>query len=133
MEKRVFVNGTFDVLHPGHVRLLTFAKQQGDFLLVAIDSDIRVKELKGSKRPINGEEERKEMLLALKPVNRVEIFNSSDHLLKLIADYSPDIMVIGSDYKGKNIIGSNLIRDIVYYERIEEYSSTKKIQSIIDR
>ena len=68
---RVIVNGTFDILHPGHVALLTYAKSLGDFLIVAIDSDERVKKLKGSDRPINGQEDRKTMLEALKPVDKV--------------------------------------------------------------
>ena len=76
MVKSVFVNGTFDVLHPGHVRLLSYAKSLGDRLFVAIDSDRRVRELKGNLRPINNSSERKEMLLALKPVDEVETFDS---------------------------------------------------------
>ena len=133
MVEKIFVNGTFDVLHPGHIRLLTYAKELGTYLFVAIDSDDRVKKLKGIKRPINNEDVRKEMLLALKPVDKVDVFSTDDELRYLIQNYNPDVMVIGSDYRNKPVIGSELIRSLVFYDRISEYSSTKTIQSIINR
>ena len=81
--KRVMVNGTFDILHRGHLELLRFAKHQGDQLLVAIDSDRRVKELKGASRPINTEEDRRLMLSSLKFVDIVLIFDSKEELLQM--------------------------------------------------
>lgn len=133
MAPTVFVNGTFDVLHPGHVRLLTYAKSLGERLFVAIDSDRRVSELKGPSRPISTAQERKEMLLALKAVDEVEIFDSNDELRMWIQQIKPYIMVVGSDYKNKEVIGSEFARHLIFYERIPEYSSTKKIQRIVDR
>lgn len=133
MVKSVFVNGTFDVLHPGHVRLLSYAKSLGDRLFVAIDSDRRVRELKGNSRPINNSSERKEMLLALKSVDEVETFDSNEELCMWIKQIRPYIMVVGSDYKNKEVIGSEFARHLIFYDRIEQYSTTQKIQSIIDR
>lgn len=133
MAKSTFVNGTFDILHPGHVRLLNYAKGLGDRLFVAIDSDRRVKELKGQSRPINTAVERKEMLLALKAVDEVEIFDTSEELCMWIRQINPYIMVIGSDYKDKEVIGSDYARHLVFYNRIDEYSTTRKIQSIVNR
>ncbi len=130
---RVFVNGTFDVLHIGHLSLLYYAKSLGDILLVAIDGDERVRQLKGETRPINNQDERKTLLLALKPVSGVSVFNTDRDLTALIKNYEPDIMVVGSDWRDKPVIGSEFAKKVVYFERIPEYSTTKKIQYIIDR
>lgn len=128
---KVVVNGTFDIVHPGHLALLNYAKSLGDFLVVAIDADTRVQELKGPKRPINPQHERKLLLENLRAVDQVIIFNSSDELVDIIRSCS--IMVKGSDYRGKSVIGVANCEQVVYFERLDEYSSTKKIQSIIDR
>jgi D-beta-D-heptose 7-phosphate kinase/D-beta-D-heptose 1-phosphate adenosyltransferase len=129
--KKIIVNGTFDVIHPGHLALLNYARSLGDFLVVAIDADDRVKQLKGPKRPINNQDERKLLLENLKAVDQVVIFNSSEELIDIIRSCS--IMVKGSDYKGKSVIGVANCEQVIYFERLDEYSSTKKIQSIIDR
>ena len=127
--KKVIVNGSFDILHPGHIELLDFAKTQGDYLLVAIDTDRRIKQLKGDNRPINSETDRQTMLLSLKSVDDVVLFDSDDQLLDLVR--SSDIMVKGSDYRDKPIIGEALV-EVIFYERTE-HSTTKIIQDIIDR
>ena len=128
--KKVVVNGTFDVIHPGHLALLNYAKSLGDFLIVAIDSDSRVSELKGPQRPINPQHERKLLLENLRAVDQVVIFNSPDELISIIKECN--IMVKGSDYKGKSIIGEANCPQVVYYDRTE-HSSTQKIQDIINR
>jgi rfaE bifunctional protein nucleotidyltransferase chain/domain len=130
--KRIVVNGTFDTLHLGHVRLLAYAKSLGD-VLVLIDSDRRVRELKGNNRPVNNEIERSYILSSLKYVDRVGIFDSDQELTDLIKDYQPDIMVKGSDYIDRPIIGAEYCKKIEFYGRIPGYSTTEKIQSIIDR
>jgi rfaE bifunctional protein nucleotidyltransferase chain/domain len=127
----VFVNGTFDVIHPGHLALLNYAKSLGDYLVVAIDTDRRVKELKGLSRPINNQYERKLMLENLKAVDEVKFFDTDTDLISLIEKC--DLMVKGSDYKGKPIVGEDVCPKIVFFERINGYSTTEKIQSIIDR
>lgn len=111
--------------------MLNYAKSLGDYLIVAIDSDERVKQLKGSSRPINNVTERKILLENLKSVDRVEIFNTDQELVDILKIC--DIMVKGGDYKSLPIVGENDIKDIVFFDRIDEYSSTKKIQDIIER
>lgn len=133
MEKKIFVNGTFDILHYGHYSLLSYAKSLGDVLHVGIDCDVRVKILKGIHRPINNEFERKTALLSLKAVDFVYIFQDNDDLKKIIKQIEPDVMIVGSDWKGKPVIGSEYAKRLEYYDRIEGYSTTEKIQRIIDR
>ena len=133
MQKKVVVNGTFDILHTGHVCLLNYAKSIGDHLLVCIDTDRRVKELKGDERPINTQEERKFLLENLKAVDEVRFFDSKEELIQILIEYQADIMVKGSDYKGKSKTGQLYCKEVIYYDRIEEYSTTKKIQDITTR
>jgi len=130
--KTIFVNGTFDILHPGHIQLLNYARSLGDSLLVAIDGDQRVKELKGSGRPINSEDNRKLMLESLRSVDSVWIFNSDQELEDICRLYNP-VMVKGSDYRGRHIIGHQYCKEIVFYDRIEPYSTTRAIQDISSR
>lgn len=131
--KKVFVNGTFDLLHSGHIHLLNYAKSLGDFLYVAIDTDERVKEKKGQSRPVYNLQERIFHLQNLKPVDVVLSFGSDEQLESLVKIVKPDIMIVGSDWKGKTVIGSHYATELVFFDRIEEYASTKTIQSIIDR
>lgn len=130
---KVFVNGTFDVLHPGHISLFRDAKSKGDFLLVAIDSDKRVSELKGKDRPFNNQENRKYILENIKYIDKVSIFYDDDHLKLLIYEYKPDIMMVGSDWKGKQIIGSEYAKQLIFFDRDSRYSTTKILESFINR
>ena len=130
---KVIVNGTFDILHRGHLELLDYAKSCGSYLVVAIDTDRRVKELKGESRPINNQYDRKFHLEMLKPVDKVVLFDSKEELIEIIKDYQPNIMVKGSDYKGRSVVGETYVLEVIYYERIGAYSTTKTIQDIIDR
>ena len=130
--KTIFVNGTFDILHPGHVQLLNYARSLGDSLIVAIDSDRRVRELKGKDRPINSEDDRKFMLENLCSVDNVWIFNNDQELEDICRLYNP-VMVKGSDYQGRHIIGQQYCKEIVFYDRIEPYSTTRAIQDISSR
>lgn len=129
--KKVFVNGTFDILHPGHLALLTYASECGDHLQVAIDSDRRVKEKKGSQRPINNEDIRANILLHIKGVSEVVIFDTDEDLTEAVRLYEPDIMIVGSDYEGKKVIGSEHAKELKFFKRNERYSSTKVIEKII--
>lgn len=104
-KKVVFTNGCFDILHIGHLRYLQEAKKLGDFLIIGLNSDSSVKRLKGETRPIVEENERKEMLEGLKPVDLVMIFNE-DTPLELIKEVEPNILVKGGDWKIEEIVGS---------------------------
>jgi len=131
--KKVFVNGTFDVLHAGHLALLNYAKSLGDYLVVGIDTDERVKEKKGPTRPVNSVEDRTLMLINLKAVDEVKHFGTDEELENLVKSVQPDIMVVGSDWKDKSVIGSYHAAKLIFFDRIDGYSSTKIIESIIDR
>lgn len=131
--KKVFVNGTFDLLHRGHLELLNYAKSLGDIVHVAIDTDRRVAEKKGPTRPIYNQEERKFFLENLKSVYKVHFFDSDFELESLINFIQPDVMVVGSDWKGKTVIGSMHAAELIFFDRISDYATTKTVQSIIDR
>jgi rfaE bifunctional protein nucleotidyltransferase chain/domain len=130
---RIFVNGSFDVLHTGHLDLLFYAKSLGTHLHVAIDSDERIAEHKGIDRPFNPLYIRREVVQSLKPVDAVSVFNSDDELKDIIKCYKPDVMVKGSDWQGKPIIGEEYCRSIAFYKRVKNESTTKIIQNFIAR
>ena len=125
---KVWVNGCFDVLHRGHIELLEYAKSQGDELIVGIDYDSRVKSAKGPSRPFNTFEDRKYVLESLKPVDKVIGFGSDEELTSCIKKISPLYMVVGSDWKGKNVIGQEYAKNIVYFQRVGDYSTTKILE-----
>lgn len=129
--KQVVVNGTFDILHSGHLALLNHARSLGDYLIVAIDSDQRVKRLKGPARPINTQHERQEMLANLRAVDEVKIFETDQDLIDIVSQ--ADVMVKGSEYRDQSIIGRTYCKELVFFERINGYSTTKKIQDIVNR
>jgi D-beta-D-heptose 7-phosphate kinase/D-beta-D-heptose 1-phosphate adenosyltransferase len=131
--KQIVVNGTFDILHRGHIELLEYAKSLGDYLLVCIDTDERVSELKGPSRPINNQNDRKYMLESLQCVDSVATFSSDQELEQILAQYQADIMVKGSDYQGRPIVGAELCKQIIFYERVPNYSTTQTIQRIANR
>lgn len=130
---KIFVNGTFDVLHPGHLDLLNYAKSLGDFLLVAIDSDERVASKKGLDRPFNPQYHRQKLLENLKAVDEVVVFDSDIELIQTVKILRPDIMVVGSDYKDKTVIGSEYAKQLRFYTRATHYSSTKVLEDFIAR
>jgi D-beta-D-heptose 7-phosphate kinase/D-beta-D-heptose 1-phosphate adenosyltransferase len=129
--RKIFVNGTFDIIHRGHIQMLNFAKEQGDWLTVAIDSDARVKTLKGSKRPINSDYERMFLLMNLKAVDDVCIFSTDQELTQLISKH--DAMVKGSDYIGKDIVGQEVCHEIIFFNLLKGYSTSETIKRIITR
>lgn len=130
---KIVVNGTFDILHRGHLNLLSYAKgYPNSFVYVLIDSDRRVKSLKGNDRPINNEYDRANMLSSLRWVDKVDIFDSDMELINYIKEYQPDLMIKGSDYQGKPIIGSEYCKEIKFYEHTG-HSTTRLIQHITNR
>jgi D-beta-D-heptose 7-phosphate kinase/D-beta-D-heptose 1-phosphate adenosyltransferase len=106
----VFTNGCFDLIHIGHIRLLQKAKEKGDFLVVAVNSDSSVKQIKGSDRPKIPEEERAEVLAALGCVDWVTIFDEPDPLV-LIKLLKPDVLVKGTDWSEEEIVGAPEVRE----------------------
>ena len=121
---RVWVNGSFDILHTGHLRLLEYASLFGD-VRVGIDTDERIREKKGPDRPYNTLEDRVEFLYGIKYVTDVVTFNSDEELIEQIRIYSPDTMVIGDDYNYNNIIGIEYIPEVKFFEKIPNKSTTK--------
>jgi D-beta-D-heptose 7-phosphate kinase/D-beta-D-heptose 1-phosphate adenosyltransferase len=130
---KIFVNGSFDVLHTGHLQLLNYAKSLGDYLLVAIDSDRRIADKKGPSRPFNHVENRYELMRNLRMVDEVKIFDSDDELIDIVKNYTPDIMIVGGDWEGKTIIGSQWAKKVEFFNRVNSESTTKILQSYIDR
>ena len=131
--RRVIVNGTFDILHRGHIEMLNFAKSQGSYLLVAIDADKSVKSLKGEDRPVNNQEDRKFALDNLKCVDAVWIFEDQEELEHICKIYRPDIMVKGSDYQGKPITGEKYCNMVKFFPLVKNYSTSKTIENINNR
>ncbi len=128
--KNIWVNGCFDILHFGHLELLRFASSLGDRLCVGIDSDVRIKSMKGNDRPINDQYFRKYMLESLRWVDKVYIFDTDYQLERYIESLKPSHMVIGEDYKDKRIIGAKFCEKITFIPRIGELSTTKIIKNI---
>ena len=127
---KVWINGTFDVVHLGHIKMLQRGADLGDFLIVGIDSDRRVSELKGETRPINKLVSRMTLLESIRYVDRVLSFDSDDELENLIKTIRPQIMVIGEEYKDKRIIGKEFVGEIVYFPKLEGFSSTDIISKL---
>ena len=128
--KKVFVNGTFDILHRGHLELLNYAKSLG-YVVVGIDTDKCVKGKKGPTRPIHNREERKFFLENLRSVDEVVFFSSEPEFEELIKSLQPDIIIVGSDWKEKSTIKSYYDGELIFFDRMEKYSTTKTIQKII--
>ena len=122
--KTVWVNGCFDILHRGHFELFNYAKSLGDRLIVGVDTDEKVAKDKGSDRPYNNIDDRVYALNSLRAIDLTYIFNSREELIQLIKQTSPDILVVGSDWKGKEIVGGVYAKEIVYFDRIKNYSTT---------
>ena len=129
--KKIWTNGCFDILHLGHLELFKHAKSRGDFLTVGIDSDERVRNTKGKDRPINSQFFRIEMLKSIRWVDNVVVFSSDKELERLIQENS-DLMIIGSDYKNKRVIGSEY-SEVEFFDRIADYSTTEVIKKISEK
>ena len=123
----VWLNGTFDVLHVGHIKLFRHARKlagPAGRVVVGTDSDERIRELKGPTRPINNVFDRVDFLHAIKYIDCVVTFSSADELQAQIKRFRPDILLIGDDYIGKPIVGAQYAKKIVYFPRYGGLSST---------
>ena len=128
-KKIIFTNGCFDILHLGHIKYLESAKSLGDILILGLNSDKSVKSLKGNGRPINSQTDRAYILAALEVVDYVVIFDE-DTPYNLIQMIKPDTLVKGGDYKGKTVVGEDIVKNLVLLEFIEGKSSTKILEKI---
>jgi len=131
--KIVFTNGCFDIIHRGHVEYLYEAKELGDFLVVGLNSDSSVTKLKGDNRPVVGQLDRAYVLLNLKPVDAVIIFDEETPY-ELIKFVKPDFLVKGGDWKEDDIVGSDIVKGyggkVISLKYIDSYSSTNLIEKI---
>lgn len=128
--KIIFTNGCFDILHLGHINLLKFCKSLNGLVIVGLNSDNSIKRLKGPNRPINNQITRKAILESIRYVDNVIIFDQLTPL-KLIESIKPDIIVKGSDYDEKNVIGNHIAK-VILFDYMHGHSTTKTIQSILD-
>tara|TARA_X000000950_G_scaffold106628_3_gene134241 strand:- start:540 stop:1004 length:465 start_codon:yes stop_codon:yes gene_type:complete len=132
-KKIVFTNGCFDILHPGHIHILSKAKSLGDILVVGLNSDLSVKKLKGDKRPLVSEDDRSRVLLSLRFVDYVIIFNELTPL-KVIEKIKPDFLVKGGDYNENDIVGSDFVKasggQVEIIKFLDGYSSSNYIDNL---
>jgi len=131
--KYIMVNGAYDILHVGHIDLINYAKSLGDYLLVALDTDERIAYNKGKDRPVNNLKTRMTIIRNLKAVDEVQCFGSDEELINLFKVFKPDMRVIGSDWQGKIIVGSEYSGEIIFYERKDENSTTKTLENYVNR
>ena len=129
----VFTNGVFDLLHPGHVRYLQHARRLGDALIVGINTDRSVREIKGPERPVNPELERAEILASLACVDAVALFDEATPL-HMITTLQPDILVKGADWAEEAMVGADVVKSrggrVVRIPFEEGHSTTLMINKI---
>ena len=131
----VFTNGVFDILHKGHIELLKFAKSQGNKLVVAIDADRRVKQLKGDSRPINNQDDRKKVLESNRYVDEVLIFDTTEELQEFYESLSPDVIIKGSEWTADEVRERDNIPESIQvkiYPLVGEYSTTHTMKKIME-
>ena len=128
--KIVWRNGTFDILHPGHIQLFKAARALGDRVIVATDTDEKIRTDKGDHRPINDLCYRVSMLEAIKYIDVVHTFGSRQELEGLIQLYDPDIILLGDDWRGGDVVGEEFVKEVRFLPRVGNYSSSNVIKKI---
>ncbi len=135
-KKIVFTNGCFDILHAGHVDYLVKAKECGDILIVALNSDESVRRIKGSKRPIVPQNQRAFIISNLKPVDFVTFFDE-DTPYEIIKELVPDVLVKGADWDESKIVGADIVKsnggNVERIEFVNEQSTSNIINTILKR
>lgn len=130
----VFTNGCFDLVHRGHVHLLRQAKAAGDLLIVALNSDRSVKEIKGPKRPIMAEADRIELIAAMEMVNYIVIFDELEPIRQIDA-IKPDVLVKGADWGADKVVGAELVEKtggrVVRIPYLQGFSTSEMIERIV--
>jgi len=127
--KTVWTNGCFDILHRGHIEMFKFAKSLGDELIVGLDTDEKVKEAKGDDRPFNTLVDRELVVSSIRYVDKTFSFNSQKQLEHLIKSINPDILVVGSDWEGKYVVGAEYAKEVIFFPRVDGYSTTKVLKN----
>jgi D-beta-D-heptose 7-phosphate kinase/D-beta-D-heptose 1-phosphate adenosyltransferase len=128
-KKIIFTNGCFDILHSAHIKLLQYAKKQGDVLVVGLNSDDSIKRLKGPTRPVNNIDERSTILSLFEFIDYIIIFDD-DTPLNIIKTLLPNVIVKGSDYSKQNIIGIEYVEDVLLFDYIKNKSTSLIIEKI---
>ena len=131
MDRIVWCNGTFDILHPGHIELFKVGKSLGDKLIVATDTDEKIRQDKGASKHVNNLCDRISMLQAIKYIDEVLYFGNRKELEGLIELYSPDILLLGDDWKGGDVVGIQYAKEVRFLPRLN-YSTTDIIKKIRD-
>jgi cytidyltransferase-like protein len=121
---RIWINGCFDILHRGHIELINFASSYG-IVRVGIDTDDRVKKLKGQNRPFNTIADRVYVVKNIKGVDSVEAFYTEEELEYCIKKWNPKYIIVGDDYKNKKVVGSQYCEEVIYFKKIKGYSTSK--------
>ena len=129
---KVWVNGTFDVMHIGHIKLLEQASKLG-IVRVGLDTDERIKSKKGPTRPVNTLEDRIEFIKSIRYVDSVVSFGSNKELEDRIKEWDADVMVIGDDYKYHEIIGADLVDRVFFFDKIEGKSTSNILKHNISK
>jgi len=131
-KKIVFTNGCFDILHPGHIKLLKEAKKLGDYLFVGLNSDNSIKKIKGKKRPILPQDARAEILSAIEYVDYIILFDEPTPY-RLIKSLKPHYLVKGADWKKEEIIGKEFAQKVCQVKILKNFSTTLLIEKILRR
>lgn len=130
----IWTNGCYDILHVGHLRLFQhcrdLAKSCGGRFIIGIDSDSRVREMKGVDRPINNQLDRAEVLRSIKGVDGVYIYSTAEELDDMIRVLAPNVVVVGDDYKDKSVIGSQHAKSVEFFSKIQGYSTTEIVNRL---
>jgi len=127
-EKIVWTNGCFDILHVGHIELFKYAKSLGTKLYVGIDSDEKVNFDKGDNRPFNKLSDRIKVLESIKYIDKVISFNSTEGLEKLVKKYKPRVLIVGSDWKDKTVVGEEHAQHVRFFDRVGKHSTTNTLE-----
>ena len=122
--KIIWVNGCFDVVHAGHIEMIKFARSLGQELVVGLDTDERVQASKCPSRPLNNLYNRTKVMSAIRYVDKVVSFGTNEELIDAIRTSNVDTIVVGEEYKGR-VIGSEVVKNIVYFPRMYDLSTTK--------
>ena len=127
--KIVWCNGTFDILHPGHIELFKVGASLGKKLIVATDTDEKIRKDKGASKPVNNLCDRISLLQAIKYIDEVLYFNTREELEGLIKLYRPDILLLGDDWQGGDVVGIEYAKEARFLPRLN-YSTTDIIKKI---